>query len=160
MSDNGMVVGVIHPAKSETERPEFEIIRRDGWRDPGAEVRPCEHAKFILDERWSTVTCGKCKERVDPFSAIMYYAEKYQEIRRRHDWMVEAEKSLHTAELKRLSRLRDATEEERYEIARLTGWSFKGGVEDLREAADRIRRTIGERKSEKRPAPERDRYER
>lgn len=149
MSDGGLVVGIIHHAKDDTEKPEFEIIRRDGYQS-FTNPRPCEHGKFILDEKWASVTCGKCKERIDPFAALMHYAANFQAIERRHVQMVEAEKSNHFSELKRLSRLRDATEDERDEIAKLTGWSFDGTVEDLRVATNGIRRAIDERKWAKR----------
>ena len=159
-SAGGFVVGVIHRAKDDTEKPEFEIIRRDtsGWASPPPEsVRACQHGKFILDEQWATVTCGRCGEKVDPFSALMHYAQNYQAIERRHEQMVAAETGMHKEELKRLARLRDATDEDRREVERLTGWSFKGGVNELREAARRIRREISDRKhakkSERKGAP-------
>ncbi len=131
--------------------PEFEIIRRSGVASPDEDVRPCEHGKFILDEEWATVTCGKCKQRVDPFAALMYYARFYQErIAWRFRELESSEKSLHQAELKRLSRLRDATDEEKREISGLTDWHSKATLDDLREAVQRIGRAIQTRKMEKR----------
>ena len=142
----GFVIGKILPAKSDTDKPEFEIIRRAGFKEPDADVRPCAHGKFILDEQWSTVTCGKCREKVDPFSALMYYALNYEATRREHQRLIEQEKSTRTEELRRLGRLRDASDDNRAEIARLTGWGFNGTVTELREAERRITREINDRR--------------
>lgn len=154
MSTEGRIVGIIHRVKDETEKPEFEIIRREAmsWQQPPENVRACQHGKFILDEKWATVTCGRCGEKVDAFSALMYYALNHQATEQQYDRMVAAEISMHNEELKRLARLRDATEENRKEIERLTGWSFEGGVNELREASSRIRREIYDRKLAKRAA--------
>lgn len=148
--NEGRIAGIIAPIKDGAERPEFEIVRRGHalWREEEA----CKHGKFILDEQWATVTCGKCKERIDPFSALMHYAANFHEIVRRHEQMVEAEKSCHIEELRRLGRLRDASDEERNEIARMTGWNFRGDVGELREAVRTIGRAIDERKWAKRSA--------
>ncbi len=151
MENEGRIVGIIHQVKDDAEKPEFEIIRRDeSWKQPPENVRACQHGKFILDEKWATVACGRCGEKVDAFSALMYYAQNHEAINRHYDRMVAAETALHKEELKRLSRLRDATEEHRQEIGRLTGWSFRGGVNELRDAVRRIRREILDRKSAKR----------
>lgn len=149
---DGFVIGRIHPVSSDSDKPEFEIIRRDAFREPEKDVRACAHGKFILDEQWATVTCGLCREKVDPFAALMYYALNYEATRREHQRLIEQEKSTRIAELKRLGRLRDASEENRAEIARLTGWGFGGTVGELREAERRISREINDRRYAKREA--------
>jgi hypothetical protein len=146
--DSGRIVGVIHQAKADDEKPEFTIVRRDLY--PGQNERKCEHGKFILDEQWATVECGLCGERVEPFAALMSLATHWQRIEQARYRAIEAEKATHRAELKRLSRLRDATDEEKAEIQRLAGWGFGGTVKDLREATSRIGRAISTRKMAKR----------
>lgn len=147
--DDQKIAGVIRPAR-EDGTPVFEIIRRDHWMSPPEGVRPCEHGRFILDEQWATVTCKDCGEKVDPFSALMWYARNYQEVRRERERMLEAKKGLMIAELRRLSKLRDATDAEREEIAGIVRSPYRAKLEDCQEAVTRIQMAIRQRKDAKR----------
>lgn len=147
----GFVAGVIIPAKTEGEKPTFEIVPRGRWNRPEPDVRPCEHSRFILDEEWATVTCGTCREKVDPFAALLWYARIY-ESRIKHEFqrVQEAEKNLHAEELRRLSKLRDASEDERKEIADLLARRYERTLTEMRDTARRIGRAIADRKREQR----------
>lgn len=139
----GFVMAVIIPGP-EGESPTFKILR-DHQRDEN--IRPCDHRSFVLDEKWMTVTCGECGDRVDAFAALMKYADWWQKMESRRAQMEEAEKNMLRESLRRLSRLRAATEEERDEIARVIGWAGDSKpVAELREVERRIDRAIRERK--------------
>src|SRR5690606_11972783 len=99
-----VIVGEIQPGR-EGEAPTFKIIRHE-WEplatDPN--VRPCEHGQFVLDPKWATVTCGKCQGRVDPFAALLLFAEWYDTLKRRWERAEEAERRLHREHLRDLRR--------------------------------------------------------
>jgi hypothetical protein len=121
MSDD--IVGIIEPG-DDGGAATFRIIRRIGGArgeqhelgSDDAGVRPCAHPRFILDERWSTVTCGECKQVVDAFSALMRYAEWSEQWRRDRGLAEAAEQRLQITVLRSLARKRCFTDEERREL--------------------------------------------
>ena len=136
------IVGTIRPSP-DGDGPVFEIVRKD--RTDG-EVRPCEHGRFKLDERWGTVTCGKCKGRVDPFAALLRFAEWFEALDHRRQMVQEAEKRLLVESLRRLKRLRDTAPEEVTEIEAMLARRWSVPVADMRALNDRVRRSVSERK--------------
>lgn len=65
------------PAALSTEP--HRIIQRGmlslGPRD--ANVRPCNHPKLVLDDRYSTVTCEECGTKVDAFAALALFVDQW-----------------------------------------------------------------------------------
>lgn len=64
----------------------FTVVERGGYlslldRETMAGVRPCEHRSYILDDEWSTVTCGECKAKLDPYAVLRQHAKIWQKIR-------------------------------------------------------------------------------
>jgi hypothetical protein len=134
------VIGEIVPPDDENEPPSFRIIKHDfDVQRAGPGVRPCSHGPFVLDEKWSTVTCGKCGQHVPPFNVLLRWAEWDEMAKRRRMGFEDAEKRLHREELRRLSKLRVATDEHRAEIAKALGWSSKLTGQELGQLAKRIR---------------------
>ena len=146
---SGGIVGTIRPSP-DGDSPVFEIVRKDRTDE---DVRPCEHSAFKLDERWGTVACGKCKERVDPFAALLRFAEWWEALEHRRRAVQDAEKRLLRVELQRLKRMRDTTPDEVAEIEAAMARYWSTPVADLREIERRIRRAARERKFAKRGSP-------
>lgn len=140
------IVGQIEPGK-DGDRATFKIIRNLG---PDRERSGCEHGRFVLDERWATVTCGQCNERVDPFAALMRFAEWWQELQRHRRSMEEAEKRLLGESLRRLRRLRDITDTEKQEVDAMLDHWWQATTDAARSLERRVSAAISERKWEKR----------
>lgn len=108
-------------------RSRFRIVRQHQSYQIGANVRPCEHRHVVLDERFSTVTCEKCGERLQAFDILLRSAEWWEELLRTRDNAARAEERLAVAEMRRLAALRYVSDDERAEleaaIARSHGWS-------------------------------------
>src|SRR5690606_10949010 len=97
MSDSGRIVGAIEP-NPEGGEPLFTIVRRGDTPPPN--VRACPHPRYLLDEEWSTVTCGRCGERLDPFAVLLNYAVWWQRFDNHRAVVEQAERRLHIAELR------------------------------------------------------------
>lgn len=152
MSERIGIVGEILPG-ADGEPPVFKIIRDDyELSTAGPNVRPCAHGKFILDEKWATVTCGECHQHVDAFSALMHYAEWGKKWKRQRAFAEQAERSLQLAELRRLRNLRDCTPEDCKEIeaAIRDGWRIE--LAKLRELTRRVDRAVRAIKNARRDA--------
>jgi len=136
------VVGSIQPSP-DGGAPLFKILRREC--DPSEpNVRPCEHARYTLDEKFATVTCGKCGEHVDPFSVLLRFAEWQEKWKRDMRAAQGAEQRLHIEELRRLRGLRATTQAEAAEInAALDKWAWNTSEEGL-EALRGLRNRIGD----------------
>jgi hypothetical protein len=107
----GYIAGIIKPSDSPDEPPTFQIVeRRTISVDP--DVRPCEHRRFLLDEKWKTVTCEACKERVDPFAALMSFATWYKDLEHKRQMQEEAERNLHRAHARQVAARKGLTPEE------------------------------------------------
>lgn len=123
----------------------FTIVGRRSGEAPPANVRPCPHPRFILDDEWNTVTCGKCGERLDPYAALRSYADWWSEFEFRRTMAESASKDLYADLLRQLARRRGATEAEREEIRELVGMRQFRPLEELKDAHRRIERAINER---------------
>lgn len=141
----GRIVGEIIP-QPDGGGPVFRIVNRES-HNAGPNIRPCDHSEFVLDEKWATVTCGKCGERVDAFSALLVFAKWEERWRHQEQMAKEAEKRIHVAELRRLSRLRSVTPDEREEIERLLSRHWSLDPTTLRDAYRKISRNARERKA-------------
>lgn len=160
MSDEttGTIAGTIEPNPN-GGKPIFRIIRKYsnpdaasielGHEDAG--VRPCAHPSFILDERWATVTCAECKERVDAFSALIRYAEWWEQFQHRRAMHEQAERSLHHTRLRTLARHRCFSDAEQAEMLDATQ-SGRLGLPELRELVRRMEGLERERRWAKRQA--------
>lgn len=140
------IVGRIIPAKGDDDAT-FEVVRSSRYDDT-----KCQHRKFILDTRWNTVECGHCGERVDPFAALLTYAEWEREWRNTERAQREAAKKLLVENLRRLRRLRDVRPGEVEQINAALDKSWKLSIEELREIERPIEYAIEERRREKREA--------
>ena len=69
-----LVIGTIFPA-ADAEAPPF-VIRKN---DPKAPVG-CDHASYVLHERWQTVTCADCGAELSPFAVLQRYGEFYERV--------------------------------------------------------------------------------
>lgn len=142
--DLGEVVGRIRPGPTTSAPPLFEIVPRRMRR---YERDRCQHSAFILDSEWNEVSCGQCGEILDPYSVLMRYAEWWKEFDNRRIGAEEGEKRMEKANLRRMRRLRHATDKHREEIdALLNGWPRLG---EIRNASKRIEREINDAKREK-----------
>lgn len=108
----------------------FRIVRRHdpvGGRGVGPNVRPCEHPHFVLDEKFSTVTCEKCGERLQPFDILLQHAEYWERMLRDRDAAYEAHERLLVEQMRRLIALKSVSAEERSAleaaVRRAAGWS-------------------------------------
>jgi hypothetical protein len=150
VTDN--LVGAIRPSP-DGEKPLFRVVRREArmqWEEDAAGVRPCDHPNYILDEKWQSVTCGECRERLDAFAVLLTHAEYTIRMKHERQRAEYAERDLQVAELRRLSRLRSLTPDESAEIEKaLVRSRFIGGdslsLSELREISHRVRRQISER---------------
>jgi hypothetical protein len=152
------VVGRILPSNN-GGKPFFEIIRRDEdkWKAPPESVRACNHGPFVLDMKWSTVTCKKCEEKLDAFAVVAAFAEWEGEWRRIEGNAERARCQLWVDELRRLRKLRGATDEEVAEIERTLNQSHAMKSSELVEIGDRVRNAISDRKHAQRQARRRPR---
>lgn len=80
MSDESKVIGSIDLAPEPGERPLFTILRNDKPWEP---LPGCAHGSFELNTEWLTITCGKCREKIEPFAVLMAYATWYEKIEAR-----------------------------------------------------------------------------
>lgn len=69
-------------------------------------VRPCEHNHFVLDEKWRTVTCGRCQQQVDSFGLLVDYADWEDAWRLRQRSAEQAERRMILECLRSMSRTR------------------------------------------------------
>jgi hypothetical protein len=153
--DGGAIVGMIRPDPKGGNAPLFRVIRKRDNPEyqhhevPDAEapdVRPCAHPRFILDERWMTVTCGECKAKIEPFAAIMVYADWWERHKQQAMMAQMAERRLYIAELRRLSRLRGLTDDERKEV-RAAIDNYRLTTEEVRDLARRTEKTYNQRRN-------------
>jgi len=147
--ETGFVAGMIFPTPAGS-KPLFKIIR-DHERPP-EKIRPCDHPNFVLDQKWATITCGECGQKLDPFSVMMCYAEWWNEMQRHSSHMKEAEKQLHIAELRRLRKLRDTTPDEVAEIEKAMADRWSLTLEEAKEIRDRLEKTSNQRRYARRAA--------
>lgn len=147
--EEGELVGAIRPGPN-GEPPLFRIIRHDDEvRDAGPNVRPCDHRQFIVDAKFSTVTCGKCHTQVPPCAALIILIEHWDRVICDRQTAADAEKRAHVAELRRLGRLRCMTDEERAEIATAVN-SYRLTHHDAALLASRFRKVESARRQERR----------
>jgi hypothetical protein len=152
----GEIVGQIRPG-FDGGAPLFKIIRRrdvlTGYGSEGNEnVRPCDHASFILDEKFATVTCGECKTQVDAFSVLMWYAE-WGEKWKMHRLMSErAEKDVYVALLRQMSKRVALTDDERKEVKTAIRDSYRIPINDLKILERKISNVLSNRRYDKRKA--------
>lgn len=144
------IIAEIRPSEERPDGPPLKIIRRSHsakYEMPvDKAVRACQHGKFTLDEKWKTVTCGLCGDKVDPFSVLAYVACWREDFERQRELVTEAEKSLHIEELRRLRKLRGITVTEAKEIdaALSDRWALE--AKQLGEVSHRIENALKERK--------------
>jgi hypothetical protein len=150
---DGIVIGEIHLAP-DGKTPLFRRIRHDyeAGTEVGKIARPCDHGAFLLDEKWSSVTCGKCNVVVPAFDALMTLVAHWDRLKADAAQRERATADLNRAELRRLERLRCFDDAERAEITKairdrsatarqLADVADRfGGLEDERRAARRRER--------------------
>lgn len=150
--EEGELVGAIRPAPDGGE-PVFRVVRRDGFPGLGPQdenVRPCDHRRFTLDEKWSTVTCRDCKTQIDAFAALMQHALYWESIRREIERNEHAERGLHVARLHRIKDRRALTVEERNEVLATISRQYAMKAKDVGEVASRTEKVLRERKVQRR----------
>lgn len=135
--------------------PQFVILRRDEARyrtdDELAGVRPCDHPRFILDAKWNTVTCGKCKERLDPFAALLRYAEIQERLDLHRELHNQAAVRNYVAIIRREMRRVTITPEERAEAeAIIRRHTYGSDVEPVKACADKLEKANRERRHDRR----------
>lgn len=145
---DGQVIGTIEPAAEPGEPPLFRIIR-EYERQP-SEPSECDHPAFTLDEKWATVTCSKCNERLDPFAVLRNYANWWERIENRRQMYVETHKKLIVDELRRLRRSVSATDEHVARVDELISVRWRLKLDELHagyvEVAAEIKRARSRRK--------------
>jgi hypothetical protein len=128
-------------------KPLFQVMR--GYHAYGSDemagVRPCAHPSYILDPDWMTVTCGECKERLEPFAVLIKYSEWWSEMDHRRDHAEAAAYRLNVAQLRHWSRIGFLTNEEKAEVdqwlkSKLWSWSpaYQKEAEELTERFDKL----------------------
>lgn len=123
--------------------PLFKILRHDyEVQEAGPNVRPCPHPSFVLDQKWATVTCAECRERVDSFAALMRYAEWMERFKSRQAMAEDAEKRMHVAHLRALRRRRALTDEQRAEIDTALAREWKLSSVELEALSRRMERAV------------------
>jgi hypothetical protein len=150
MSEDGFVAGVIHPSP-DGGAPLFKVVHRNETWNLGENVRPCDHGNFVLDARWATVTCGECKTQVDPFSALMSFADWWGELTHRQSMAEEAERRMLRQSLRGLAAKVDAKPDEA-EIRALADRSWGMPIHELRAEHRRLDRAASERRRARRSA--------
>ncbi|HET7322652.1 MAG TPA: hypothetical protein VFI96_09175 [Longimicrobiaceae bacterium] len=101
----------------------------------------------MLDDKWNTVTCARCGEKLDPYAALRSYADWWSELELKQTMADRATKDLYAETLRKLARRRAATDEEREEIKNLVAMKWSHDVETLRVATHRIERAINARRA-------------
>jgi hypothetical protein len=149
--EEGELVGQIRPAPDDG-KPLFRVIgRRDRVSKEGDEnVRPCDHHGFILDRKWSTVTCEKCRQTISAFDAIMRYVEWCERLKSEQRWLEMWTRRYHVARLKDMQDRRALTDAERAEISDVIQREHKFPVDEIERLADRIRKALSQRKNDAR----------
>jgi hypothetical protein len=140
---NGYIAGIIQPSDNPDEAPTFQIVSRLDVR-VDADVRPCEHRKFILDEKWKTVTCEACKDRVDPFAALLSFATWYKQLEHKRQMQEHAEANLLRQTAAALRRRRGLTDEEKADLDKVKAHEMP--LAEMRQAVKRIERALNHRK--------------
>jgi hypothetical protein len=147
---DGIVVGEIHLAP-DGKTPLFRRIRHDyeAGTETGKVARPCDHGAFLLDEKWSSVTCGLCRKEVPAFDALMTLVAHWDRLKSDAAHRERATADLHRAELRRLARLRIFDDAERAEIAKAIK-DFRATARQLADVADRFGGLEDERRAARR----------
>lgn len=145
-----LVIGEIVPAADEKDRPTFRIIQENQTWDIGPNVRPCNHLHYALDDKWSTVTCEDCGERLTAYSVLRDYARWQEKYKAQAQLAEQAEKRMLVTNLRRLSRLRATTPDERKEIDGLLRRQWSVTAKQMSHVADGIECLVRERKSARR----------
>jgi hypothetical protein len=141
----GEIVGTI--SLDDEGKPFFTVVKQYAFKSQiGPNVRPCEHRRFTLDEKWSTVTCQDCGERIDPFAALLYFCERWEDFERKRQQFIEARKRLYIASLQRLRKRVKLTPEERAEVDALLKRQWSATLEELVEVDTRLERRLYERR--------------
>lgn len=140
----------IHVDRQDDQPPPLRIVRGPLGllSNDDTCVRPCEHPRFILDDEWKTVTCGECRQLVDAYSALRMYAKWYQRIRREHEDTQHAEWALLAADVRKMLKRRQFTDEERTSIGRESHTFGKDSLETIRKVHAEISKRVSESKSE------------
>lgn len=139
MTDETRVVGEIRPG--DDGKPMWRVVRNE-WelRDAPANTRPCPHEHITIDEKFQTVTCSKCNERIEPFVALKLITNWGDNIERHRISALQAERSLHRAELKRLRGLKACTSEQAREIDEMLRTEGKHTPGAMRQLASKVKR--------------------
>lgn len=140
---NGYIAGIIRPSDNPDEPPTFQIVSRLDVR-VDEKVRPCEHRSFIMDEKWKTVTCESCKERVDPFAVLLSFATWYKSIDHKRKIQEEAERSMLATEARALLKRRGLTPEETEALTKVKNRSIH--LPEMRQTVGAVNRALNHRK--------------
>lgn len=138
MSDETPIAGTIRPSYGGGP-PIFKIVRHESdLRDAGPNVRPCPHGEYVLDTQFMTVTCGLCHQRVEPFAALLTYAEWGERWRNQAAFAEQAERTLHMAFLRKLRDLRITTPARRAEIVAVLENPYRVRIDELQRLTSAI----------------------
>jgi hypothetical protein len=134
MADDNIVS--FDPAKQ--RRPVFRI---GGKENP----RPCQHVSVQLDHGRRALTCERCGALVDPFEFLVgvhRYARRfeawYEELRKRDDAMRGKVKQL-DAQVKKLTKLRDALKQSVEALQRQCRLDFGIPEDHLKQIKERLK---------------------
>ncbi len=139
---------------AEPPPPLFRVIARGALSLIGddKEIRPCEHPRFILDDGMLTVTCGECKQRVEPYAALRTYATWWIALERKRADAEHAEWSRLVQAIREMAKRRMFSDAER-ETIRRNSWAYgKGSLQEMRELHAELTKRIHRAKQARRAA--------
>lgn len=144
MSDDGFVAGEIIP-NGERHPARYRIVGRKDDK-PGPNVRACPHPHLVLDDRWNTVTCDKCGERLDAYAVLRNDAERLSELRFERAMTERAHADFYRDLLRQTSRRRGLTDGERAEATALLQKYPRATSAELKALDRRLERAANERR--------------
>jgi hypothetical protein len=151
--NEGRIVGSIRPAEEDGAPPVFAILRRERndfayLHQTEEEIAPCKHdtGTFVLNEKWSTISCSVCKEKLDPFCVLMRHAEWGERLESQRKEIVQAERNRWTEELRRLRTLRGITPEESRALLDVIQSAYSKAPGDLKSLARQTERALSQRR--------------
>ena len=153
--NEGRIVGIIRPADEEGAPPVFEVLRRDRYEREADKSEECDHkgGTYFLDEKWNTVRCSLCNQKLDPFCVLVRYAEWGSRLESKRRECEDAIRGRWIEELRRVRGLKGITEDERAAVTKALMYAHNAKPEDLKALAVQTDRAIKSRRTQRtRPA--------